>query len=451
MFGVGVDAGQTTIRLRHAWGQWKQIGAGQTNSPFMDVDVFPNILEYWGPNGMLFFRNVQVFWEPFNDGNSNARIAIERPGASGDAGVLADRVELQNVKAAFPVARLHRPLPRRRQNWGYVQLGGVAALDRLRRPAPERHVRPRAAASGAGASASARTSSSATNDVLRLQVVYGEGIENYFNDAPVDVGVKTQPRQPGHAGRRRGAADLRPRRLPRSQLERRSTSSAIGYSRVDIDNSDGQAPNAYKNGQYASAICSYTPAKNVMMGGEFQWAHRENNSDGFSVRRLPPAVLVQVQLLAQVRRSVMDQETLDSRSRCAGVVVVAAAGVSRSSARTAPGAIRRPRSTAPSTKYKDLKEGKNADYIPALAKVDPNLFGIALVTADGKVYTAGDIKTEVSIQSISKVFTMAQVIQEQGLDVDREADRRRRDRRAVQLDHRHRSGRRRSSAPARRR
>ena len=67
-------------------------------------------------------------------------------------------------------------------------------------------------------------------------------------------------------------------------------------------------------------------------------------------------------------------------------------------------------------KFKTLKEGKNADYIPALAKVDPNLFGIALITVDGKVYTAGDLKTEVSIQSISKVFTMAQVIQEQGLD-----------------------------------
>ena len=66
--------------------------------------------------------------------------------------------------------------------------------------------------------------------------------------------------------------------------------------------------------------------------------------------------------------------------------------------------------------HKDLKEGKNADYIPALAKVNPDLFGIALVMADGKVYTAGDLKTEVSIQSISKVFTMAQVIQEQGID-----------------------------------
>ena len=66
------------------------------------------------------------------------------------------------------------------------------------------------------------------------------------------------------------------------------------------------------------------------------------------------------------------------------------------------------------TKYKDLKEGKNADYIPALAKVDSNIYGIALVTTDGKVYTAGDIKSAVSIQSISKVFTLAKVIEEQG-------------------------------------
>jgi glutaminase len=67
-------------------------------------------------------------------------------------------------------------------------------------------------------------------------------------------------------------------------------------------------------------------------------------------------------------------------------------------------------------KYKVLNEGKNADYIPALAKVDPNIYGIALITTDGKIYTAGDVKSEVSIQSISKVFTMAKVIEEQGLD-----------------------------------
>jgi glutaminase len=67
-------------------------------------------------------------------------------------------------------------------------------------------------------------------------------------------------------------------------------------------------------------------------------------------------------------------------------------------------------------KYKGLQEGSNADYIPALAKVDPKLFGIALVTVDGDVYSAGDIKSEVSIQSISKVFTMARVVQDSGED-----------------------------------
>ena len=91
MFGVGRDAGQTTIRLRHAYGQWKSIGAGQTNSQFMDGDVFPNVLDYWGPNGMLFFRNVQVFWQPYKDGDSNFTVAIEAPGASADLGSLSDR------------------------------------------------------------------------------------------------------------------------------------------------------------------------------------------------------------------------------------------------------------------------------------------------------------------------------------------------------------------------
>lgn len=65
-------------------------------------------------------------------------------------------------------------------------------------------------------------------------------------------------------------------------------------------------------------------------------------------------------------------------------------------------------------KFKDTKEGKNADYIKELAKVDPNIFGIAIVTTDGKIYTTGDLQSAVSIQSISKVFTMARVIEEQG-------------------------------------
>lgn len=68
------------------------------------------------------------------------------------------------------------------------------------------------------------------------------------------------------------------------------------------------------------------------------------------------------------------------------------------------------------SKYKGLREGKNADYIPALAKVPSNLFGIVLITPDGKVYAKGDVEQLFSIQSISKVFTMAEVLKESGPD-----------------------------------
>ena len=103
------------------------------------------------------------------------------------------------------------------------------------------------------------------------------------------------------------------------------------------------------------------------------------------------------------------------RSILIGTSLVAAMGVTMHTGAQTPGDIQQAVDAA-YAKFRTLKEGKNADYIPALAKVDPNLFGIAVVTADGKVYTAGDVKTEVSIQSISKVFTMAQVIEEQGLE-----------------------------------
>ena len=98
----------------------------------------------------------------------------------------------------------------------------------------------------------------------------------------------------------------------------------------------------------------------------------------------------------------------------AGAVVLAAALAPAASAQT-PDPYQKAVDAA-YEKYRDLGEGANADYIPALAKVDPKIFGIALVTADGKVYTAGDVKSEVSIQSISKVFTMAKVIEESGPD-----------------------------------
>ena len=65
-------------------------------------------------------------------------------------------------------------------------------------------------------------------------------------------------------------------------------------------------------------------------------------------------------------------------------------------------------------KFKGVKDGANADYIPILAKVPSDMFGIALVTRDGKVYAAGEQQYEFSIQSVSKPFTASLIMAEQG-------------------------------------
>jgi glutaminase len=67
-------------------------------------------------------------------------------------------------------------------------------------------------------------------------------------------------------------------------------------------------------------------------------------------------------------------------------------------------------------KYKNDTSGKNADYIPYLAQVDSKLFGIAVVTTDDQVLTLGDVNYSFSIQSISKVFTLALAMEELGPD-----------------------------------
>jgi len=279
LFGVGVDAGQTTFRLRHAWGELKHVGAGQTWSPFMDPDVFPNSLEYWGPSGMVFFRNVQVRWMPINDGNHQVWVALERPGATADEGLLTGRIELSGVQARFPSPDLSA-----RVRWGgerdYLQIAGIGryiAWDDLHSSATLNlggHVW------GWGVNASSNVGFS-KKDVLRMQVVYGHGIENYMNDTPADVAPVLNPGHP------RTPVTGTP--LPvlgvvgfydRYWSDRWSTS--LGYSLARIDNVALQAASEFHKGQYGLINLLFYPTKNVMMGSEFQWGRRDNFRDGFS-------------------------------------------------------------------------------------------------------------------------------------------------------------------------
>lgn len=65
-------------------------------------------------------------------------------------------------------------------------------------------------------------------------------------------------------------------------------------------------------------------------------------------------------------------------------------------------------------KFKDLKDGKNADYIPILATVPSELFGVVIVTKEGKVYAAGDTDYVFAVESTAKPFNLAMVMQESG-------------------------------------
>lgn len=71
-------------------------------------------------------------------------------------------------------------------------------------------------------------------------------------------------------------------------------------------------------------------------------------------------------------------------------------------------------------RYADLKEGANADYIPILATIPSELFGVVIATKDGRVFSAGDVDYEFSIQSVSKPFTAALIMTEQGPEAIRE-------------------------------
>lgn len=64
-----------------------------------------------------------------------------------------------------------------------------------------------------------------------------------------------------------------------------------------------------------------------------------------------------------------------------------------------------------------IGRGKVADYIPALAGVEPNQLGIAVYSRDGELFHAGDALRPFSIQSISKVFSLVQAIQHSGEDI----------------------------------
>jgi len=279
LFGTGADAGQTTFRLRHAYGEWGSILAGQTNSLFMDIDVFPNTIDYWGPAGMVFYRNVQIRWTPYRTDGSHFAIAIERPGNDIDSGNLRlidglEDVQVQNDEELPDFTAQFRY----GGDWGHMQIGGI-----LRKVGYELRSDPSqpwtdGSENGWGLNLGS-TINTVGKDKVLLQVVYGEGIANYMNDGGMDLAPSADFDAGSVTGLEAEAVPLLGIVAYYDHYWSERWSSSIGYSFTEVDNTNFQDPTSFQKGEYASGNLLYFPLDNLMVGGELLWGKRTNNDD----------------------------------------------------------------------------------------------------------------------------------------------------------------------------
>jgi hypothetical protein len=278
LYGTGADAGQTTMRVRHAYASWGPFLAGQTNSLFMDGDLFPNVVDYWGPAGMAFLRTPQLRWTFWNKHGWKAAVALEHATNDIDTGNL--RLIDESIASSI---RNDEKLPdataqvRYEGKWGHVQLAGI-----LRRLGYETlgtaDNEPRGHKTGWGVDLGASFNVSLAT--LRVGAVYGRGIASYMNDGGMDfapsVNVIFEP----------GNIVL----VPQAEAVKlfgwtsyvdlnwsKQWTSSIGYSFTKVHNTNFQDATAFRRGDYASANLLYHPAGNVLTGPEVLWGKRTDN------------------------------------------------------------------------------------------------------------------------------------------------------------------------------
>lgn len=195
LYGTGTNAGQTAVHFKEAYVEYKKLAVGQMMTPFMDIDVAPEVLEYWGPPSRVFLRNIMIRYTPLQ-GESHISLALEKPGASADEGIYRSRVELRNVRSQFVLPNLSIEY-RTARPWGYVELAGLLQFIKwVDTSAGPYNLGGHALTWGLNASSNVHLGDA---NLVQAQVVFGKGIENYATDATADIGIKknfTNPTTP---------------------------------------------------------------------------------------------------------------------------------------------------------------------------------------------------------------------------------------------------------------
>ncbi len=282
LFGVGGDEGQTTPRLRHAWATYKNFGMGQYWSNFMDIDIFPNTIDYWGPTGMVFYRNQQARYT-FPMGEDEFSITLEDPGTALTVGKFRDldpcdvpnpTPECDSVESTLgDLFQSHNDLPdlsvryRNNGDFGHYQVAGMLrklGYERLDTGEKDHEV-----GWGINTSAGLKTWG---QDVLKLQVVYGEGIGNYMNDGGIDLAPDSSNPLDAQAE----AVELLGISAYYDHYWNERWSTSFGWSMTDLDATDGKQDSEFEKGQIAQINLLHYPRDNVLMGTEFIWGQRED-------------------------------------------------------------------------------------------------------------------------------------------------------------------------------
>jgi hypothetical protein len=278
LFGFGKDVGQTTIHLVNGFGQLGKFIAGQTPSTFMDTDVFPVTLDYWGPSSRIFFLNIQIRYTPVYTSKERFAIALERPGATADGTDYSNSVDIREVKPRLPVPNLVSHY-RHNWKWGYTQIAAIVKYLQWKDISDTSVYDLSGTDVGWGFNFST-VINAGKRLKFKLQGEYGEGFENYMADPSPDIALQSNP---GNS-----LTPVKGKALPAwgflsfAEVEwTPKLKSSIGYSMININNSDLQSPDAFRQGQYALINLRCYPVDNVLVGIEYQYGKRYNFNDGF--------------------------------------------------------------------------------------------------------------------------------------------------------------------------